>query len=369
MTSIDDTPDFVDWNLAAATAQRLSGSGPNVTESEARGAVADLKQFSAAAEQHVREVTGLDGSHEQAPVVVVDRAGWARANADSMRAMVAPLARKLNEKRTGGGTFFDQIGPKVTGLETGALLAFLAGKVLGQFDPFWPNDHAADTYTGRLLLVAPNVVNVERELDVAPRDFRLWVCLHEETHRVQFTAVPWLRNHLRGEIQAFVDATDVDAGVLADRVREAVRTLVDSARSGGTRGSVLDLVQTPAQKAVVERVTALMSLLEGHADVVMDAVGPDVVPSVETIRRRFQRRRRGTSNLDRTVRRMLGLEAKMRQYKEGAAFVKAVIADVGMDGLNQVWKSAESLPTKAEIADPRAWVRRVPGESDSHDHA
>lgn len=364
MTSADDAiPEFVDWDLATATAKRLAGSGPSVTESEARTAVADLKRFSEEAEAHVHKVTGLDGSHERAPVAVVDRAGWASANAASMRTIVKPLAEKLGEKRT--GSFFDQIGPKVTGLETGALLAFLATKVLGQFDPFWTGDASevdGDGQRGRLLLVAPNVVHVERELDVVPSDFRLWVCLHEETHRVQFTAVPWLRDHLSNEIQAFVDATDLDAGALGDRVRDALRAIVESARNDdGERSSVLELVQSPQQRAVVERVTAVMSLLEGHADVVMDAVGPDVVPTVETIRRRFQRRRRGSSGVDRTVRRMLGLEAKMRQYKDGAAFVNAVVDEVGMDGLNRVWESPETLPTKAEIADPTAWVGRVHG--------
>lgn len=361
MTTGDATPEMdvpaemVDWDLAVATARRLSGSGPTVTEAEARSAVADLKRFTADAEAHVRAVTGLDGSAEAAPVVVVDRGGWAEANVDSMRTLVAPLTRKLSRQRDRSG-ILSQIGPKVTGLETGALLAFLAGKVLGQFDPFWSD---GDGRRGRLLLVAPNVVHVERELGVDPADFRLWVCLHEETHRVQFTAVPWLRDHLNAQIEAFVDATDVDPTVLSERVGEALRAMVESIRGGDDGKSVLELVQSPGQRAVIERVTALMSLLEGHADVVMDAVGPDVIPSVEVIRRRFQQRRRGTGSLDRTVRRMLGLEAKMRQYRDGARFVNAVVDRVGMAGLNRVWESPETLPSKAELSDPVAWVRRV----------
>jgi coenzyme F420 biosynthesis associated uncharacterized protein len=355
MTTSDGVPEMVDWNLAVATATRLVGSGPNVSEPEAHGAVADLRRFSAEAEAHVREFTGLDGSSASAPVVIVDRPGWAKANADSMRAIIAPLEQKLSRRR--GSGLFDTVGPKVTALETGALLAFLAGKVLGQFDPFWADADGGSA--GRLLLVAPNVVHVERELDVVPRDFRLWVCLHEETHRVQFTAVSWLRDHLRGEIESFVEATEVDPGVLLSRARELIRTLVDNARSRGDGPSLLDLIQTPGQKAVVERVTAVMSLLEGHADVVMDGVGPDVVGTVETIRRRFQKRRSGTSGLDRTLRRLLGLDAKMRQYRDGAAFVNGVVERVGMTGFNRVWESPATLPSQAEIGDPAAWVRRV----------
>lgn len=359
MSHADELPDVVDWDLAVATARRLAKSGPSVTEAEARHVVAELRRNAGEAETHVRGFTGLDGSSSSAPLVVVDRGGWAQANADSMRTMVAPLSRKLQEKRTGsGGGVLDQVGPKVTGLETGALLAFLAGKVLGQFDPFWTGD---DGRRGRLLLVAPNVVSVERELDVVPSDFRLWVCLHEETHRVQFTAVPWLRDHLSGEIEAFVAATDLDSGALMSRVGEVVRSVVDSARGGEGNATVLDLVQSPEQRAVIERVTAVMSLLEGHADVVMDGVGPEVVPTVEAIRRRFQRRRKGASGLDRAVRRLLGLDAKMRQYRDGAAFVRGVVEQVGMTGFNRVWESPDTLPSRDEIADPVAWVRRVHG--------
>ncbi|TDD94526.1 zinc-dependent metalloprotease [Jiangella asiatica] len=366
---------MVDWDLAVATAGRLAGSGPAVSDDEARAAVAELRALAAQAERHVAAFTGLDASATSAPLVVVDRGNWARANAQSMRTIIAPLERKLRKHREPSP--FQKVGPKVTGLQTGALLAFLATKVLGQFDPFWsgpieigpagsPAGNGAAGTTGekahgRLLLVAPNIVHVERELGVDPHDFRLWVTLHEETHRVQFTAVPWLRDHLAGEIEAFVAATDVDPTAFLTRARDAVRAMAESARSADGNVSILDLVQTPAQKAVIDRVTAFMSLLEGHADVVMDGVGPEVIPSVETIRRRFQRRRYSSVGLDRTLRRLLGLDAKMRQYRDGAAFVNTVVDQVGMAGFNRVWESADTLPTKEEIADPVAWVRRVHG--------
>ncbi len=361
MTTSDAAPDMVDWNLAVATAQRLTGAGPSVTGSDARSAVTELRTLAAEAESHVNAYTGLDGSAASAPLVIVDRGNWAQANAQSMRTMIAPLERKLQSERDVSGS--RRLGAKMTGLQTGALLAFLSNKVLGQFDPFWsgPDGASGAESHGRLLLVAPNIVHVERELDVDPHDFRLWVTLHEETHRVQFTAVPWLREHLAGEIEAFVAATDVDASAFAARVRETVSALADAARSGRDDVSILDLVQTPAQKDVIDRVTALMSLLEGHADVVMDGVGPEVVPTVQTIRRRFQRRRNAPQGLDRTVRKLLGLEAKMRQYRDGSAFVKAVVDRVGMVGFNRVWESPDTLPTPAEIVDPQAWIRRVHG--------
>lgn len=213
---------------------------------------------------------------------------------------------------------------------------------------------------GRLLLVAPNVVHVERELEVNPWDFRLWVCLHEETHRVQFTAVPWLRDHLRGEIESFLNHTDLDPTVMLSQLRQVVEQVGRIGR-GDEEVSILDLLQTPAQREILDRLTAVMSLLEGHADVVMDGVGPEVVPSVATIRERFQRRRGGGSWLDQFLKRILGLDAKLRQYRDGAAFVRAVVADVGQEGFNQVWASPDHLPTRGEITNPRAWVRRVHG--------
>ena len=183
-----------------------------------------------------------------------------------------------------------------------------------------------------------------------PGDFRLWVCLHEETHRVQFTAVPWLRGYLNTQIGEVVATADVDGAALAAMLREAVKRISEAARGDGEL-SIVDLVQTPAQREIVDRITAVMSLLEGHADVVMDGVGPDVIGSIVEIRRRFNVRRQG-QGFDKIIRKLLGLDAKMRQYRDGAAFCKAVIAAVGMDGLNRVWTSPETLPTKAEIADP-----------------
>jgi coenzyme F420 biosynthesis associated uncharacterized protein len=228
----------------------------------------------------------------------------------------------------------------------GGLLGFMSSRVLGQFDPF----HEP---SGRLLLVAPNVVHVERELDVDPTDFRLWVCLHEETHRVQFTAVPWMRDHLFAEIGGLAETIEPQR-MLDDGLRR-----ISEALKGGGKGSLIDLMGTPEQKAILDRVTAVMSLLEGHADVVMDGVGPEVIPTVGTIRRRFDERRKGVGSLDRVLRKLLGFDAKMAQYRDGARFVRAVVDKVGMSEFNAVWAAPENLPSRAEIDDPDAWVARV----------
>ena len=187
------------------------------------------------------------------------------------------------------------------------------------------------------------------------------MALHEVTHRVQFTAVPWLRGHLSTEIDALVDATDLDPDAVRERLSAFVGQLGSALRGGEESQGILGLIQSPAQKEIIERLTAFMSLVEGHAEYVMNAVGPDVVPSIGQIRERFGQRRKGTGPVDRLLRRLLGLDVKIRQYADGSKFVGAVVEAVGIDGFNQVWTSPETLPRKSELADPHAWVERVHG--------
>ncbi len=346
-------PGMIDWDLAVRVGSRLVGDGPQVTRSEAVEAVEELRAGAERSTPLVREYTGLVASDRTAPVLVVDRPGWVQANADGFATVIAPLIEKLQEKKGSPSPLTEAIGSRITGVELGALLGFLGSKVLGQFDPF----HDAPGEQGRLLLVAPNIVHTERELQADSHDFRLWVCLHEETHRVQFTAVPWMTDHLRMEMSNIIGAVQTDPSAL---LADAARRIGDMV-AGKSDGSLLDMFSSPEQKAVIERVTGVMSLLEGHADVVMDGVGPEVIPTVADIRRKFTQRRKGVGALDRLLRRLLGLDQKMAQYRDGAIFVRAAVDKVGMEGFNAVWAEPANLPTKSEILDPSVWVARVHG--------
>jgi coenzyme F420 biosynthesis associated uncharacterized protein len=199
-------------------------------------------------------------------------------------------------------------------------------------------------------------------MQVDPGDFRLWVCLHEVTHRTQFAAAPWLHGHVQGLLKEFLLASELDTAAVLGRLRQVLTGLVDVAR-GKDDISLVELVQTPEQKVILDRLTGLMSLLEGHADVVMDLAGPKVVPTVELIRSRFEVRRRDAGPMAKVMRRLMGLEMKMKQYAEGARFVRAVIDEVGMTGLNVVWSSPDLLPTGVEIREPRLWLERAGGHS------
>ena len=349
---------MIDWDLAVSAATRMAGPGPMITRGDADEAVAELKAGAHRSTPLVREFTGLVAEERTAPILVVDRRGWIQANADGFAQVLSPLIDKLQEKRGAPSPIAEAVGSRVTGLEVGTLLGFMSSKVLGQFDPFYAPPGSQDA--GRLLLVAPNIVHTENEMGVDRSDFRLWVCLHEETHRVQFTAVPWMRDHIQAQIADLVGGIDVDPAKVAHVLGEGVKRLGDVIR-GDDDVSLLELFSSARQREILDRMTAVMSLLEGHADVVMDGVGPEVIPSVAAIRTKFNQRRKGAGYVDRVVRRLLGLDAKMAQYRNGAAFVRGAVDHVGMEGFNAVWAEPANLPTRTEIGDPGAWVRRVHG--------
>ncbi|MDQ1710658.1 MAG: hypothetical protein QOE45_108 [Frankiaceae bacterium] len=347
---------MIDWDVAVATARALVRPGPDVTPAEARAVATELRALVPDAERHVAAFARLTIPDTHVPVAIVDRVGWVRANVDGFQVALEPLVGKIAEKRRAEpGPVVRAVGSRVTGVQVGTVMAYLAARVLGQFELFLPPGEGDN---GRLTLVAPNIVETERRLGVDPHDFRLWVTLHEVTHRTQFTAVPWLRGYFTGQVKEYIDAADLDPAQLLHRLRDAAGA-VRGAVTGGDGGSLLEALQTPEQREIVARLQALMSLLEGHGDYVMDGVGPAVVPTAETIRERFDERRKGSGPVDRMIRRLFGLDLKMRQYAEGEKFVRSVADAVGMDGFNRVWASPETLPTPAEITDPAAWVARV----------
>jgi len=344
----DAVAPVVDWGLAASVAKRLVGAGPVVPVSEAVAAVRGLRAQAVTAEGHVRDLTGLGQGLPIREGDVVDRAGWVQAAVDGLSV--------LTTSGLDGVAAPSRIAAGAAGLQAGVALGYLGSRVLGQYDPFGGGvDGQAGP--GRLLLVAPNVVAVQRVLDVPATDFRLWVCLHEATHRLQFTGVPWLRDHFAGLVGTFLSTMDTSANSLIDRLPDALR----AARRGGTAdaGGLMAYLQAPEQRDAMNKLLALATLLEGHADHVMDAVGPAVVPSVAVIRSRFSARRSGGGVLDRLLRALLGVDAKIRQYAQGSAFTRHVVDAVGMDGFNAVWTSPETLPTRKEIDEPDAWLRRV----------
>ncbi|MFD1213925.1 zinc-dependent metalloprotease [Arthrobacter sp. GCM10027362] len=367
-------PRLINWELAATTAARLTPAGPKLSGAQIQAAVENLRGLADESVDHVHRITGLDAARDlrDSQVLVVDRAAWSKANARSFEIMLQPALKALAEKRPDQlKSAATALGSTVTGTQMGAILSFLSSKVLGQYDPF-SSLLTGGPAGGRLLLVAPNIIALEQELNVEPVDFRLWVCLHEQTHRVQFAAAPWLRDHMLEQIAELSSSIAAKADTIGDRLQQALKVLASSAKAvasgqepgggaagGSAAGSLLELFRGPEEKAVFSHLTAVMSLLEGHANVVMDEVDASVVPSVKTIRQRFNARSKNRGVLENWVRRLMGLDAKARQYTDGAKFVRAVVGQVGMEGFNRVWERAENLPTEQEIHQPDLWISRM----------
>ena len=335
----------VDWQFAATVGVKLARPGPAATDYTRRQVIEQLADASRSAELPVREVTGLNEGAEVAEARIVDRTEWIRAASASMRVM------------TGGS---DEprgfISGHIAGAQTGAVLAFISAGILGQYDPFGPGG-------GELLLVYPNVIGVERQLRVLPADFRLWVCLHEVTHRVQFRANPWLAEHMKQALAVLTEDVGEEVTEVIGRLGEFVRNRRDGVAAEPNSSGIIGLlraVQAEPQRRALDQLLVLGTLLEGHADHVMDAVGPAVVPSVATIRRRFDERRQRTQPpLQRLVRALLGFDAKLSQYTRGKAFVDHVVTRVGMARFNTVWSGPETLPLPTEIDEPHRWIDRV----------
>ncbi|WP_373855344.1 zinc-dependent metalloprotease [Gordonia desulfuricans] len=338
----------IDWGLAAGVGKRLSRPGPKMTSYTRDAARAELADAAVRAEGPVREVTGLADGLAVPTARVLERDEWIDAAALSMRSM---LSGALDDADPSPG-----LSGRIGGLQASGLLAFLSSAILGQYDPFSAGPEGADD-PGVLMLVLPNIVGVERSLKVVPSDFRLWVCLHEVTHRVQFSANPWLRDYMLDNIAVLTSETGESVGELAGRVTDMLRG--DKPREKGVIGA-MQLLQSPEQYDALNRMLMLGTLLEGHADHVMDAVGPAQVPTVASIRAAFDKRRTGPRNpVQRIIRALIGMDAKLAQYIRGKAFVDEVVSTVGMDRFNTIWTSAETMPLPDEIDEPAKWIARV----------
>ncbi|MEA5054620.1 MAG: zinc-dependent metalloprotease [Propionicimonas sp.] len=339
---------YVDFEQAARTGRQAVHPGPELSPGHIAEVVDALRAAATKAPVHVAEVSGM-GTPSDALTLVVDRAGWIRAMARSAESILAGLGG-----RTTPSNPVDRVRGRTIGVQAGAVFAAMAPRILGQFDPF--------VQPRRLLLVAPNVVSVERQLGVNPTDFRLWICLHEQTHQAQFGYAPWLPGHLVGMMRELLEVGELQDTITAVTGAAAALGVGGPKErpdaTGDRQRSVADLVIDPEQRATFDQMTAIMSLLEGHADVMMDRAGTPLLPTLPVIRRAFEghRDRGGWSAL---LGKLLGMDLKRDQYRDGAAFCNAVLDKAGLDVLNLAFSQPSMLPTLAEIHDPQQWLARV----------
>jgi coenzyme F420 biosynthesis associated uncharacterized protein len=342
---------MVDWSLARRVAG-LAGATDGATD-----VGIDVIASAVRLEPEVARYTGLDPRGNAPPAELVDRAGWADANLTTFSHLLDPIAERMSERlgRTGPIAGPLRMGAGATiATEAGLITGYMSTRVLGQFELSLIQPEAPT----RLLFVAPNLNKAVEELDVEREPFIDWIVLHELTHVVQFTGVPWLRDHLGGLLRAYLDSVDVqiNAGVAGGLPSMPnIQGLVERFREGG----LMALIQSSEQRELMERLQPVMAVIEGYSEHVMDALGATLVPDYEKLREAMDRRRRSRTAPERLLQKLLGLDMKMRQYEQGKKFCDAVAAEVGIDGLNTVWRSPADMPTPAELDDPAAWIRRT----------
>ncbi len=347
-------PDPVDWALAARVARRFAGRDSGGGAELQVVLRSDFADVTAQAEHLVAEFTGLQAPGT-AVAEVLDRSQWVEANVASMRRLLSPLTARVGERVAKSP--IAPVGRRVAGTEMGVLLGFMAQRVLGQYDVLVPNDPGAPVPGGAVYYVGPNVVALEKRYAFRPRDFRLWIAIHEVTHRAQFMAVPWMKPYFLALVDQALEIVDPDPG----RLMHALRRAAEELRRGHNPlddGGLVALLATDQQRGVLAQVQALMSVLEGHGNSVMNHVGSRHVAGQERMARVLQARRR-TRGVAGFLFKLLGIESKLRQYEVGEAFVEAVEREGGPGAINAVWRAPEALPTLEELRQPSVWLARV----------
>jgi coenzyme F420 biosynthesis associated uncharacterized protein len=346
----------VAWELAERVAVRVAGRDPFADSYHSDSLLADFEELTREAEVLVTEETGLVPLSGPARVRVTDRAGWVHANIGSFRRMLAPLTAKFGDKLQANRAA-STITRNVTAVEMGTLLGWMSTRVLGQYDLLLVEDEEPEEQD-LVYYVGPNVLSLEKRFGFPPREFRLWLALHEVTHRAQFTGVPWLRPHFLSLVDGALGSVDPDPRRLLDALRRAVEE-VRAGRNPLDEGGLVALLATPEQREVLDQVSGMMSLLEGHGDVTMDRAGAERVPSAERFSRVLRARRDSRPGPAKLLQKLVGLEAKLKQYELGERFIAAVEAEGGPELLARAWEGPELLPSMAEIRQPTAWLDRV----------
>lgn len=345
----------VDWNVAERVAVRAAKSDPFAASYHYASLQPDFERLTAVAEELVAVETGLHSLAGPARARVTDRPGWIRANLSSFQRLLAPMLEKFGDRVSDGRAA--PVMSRIAGAELGLVLGWMSSRVLGQYDLLVieeedPQDQDIVYYVG------PNVLAIEKQFAFPPEEFRMWLALHEVTHRAQFTGVPWLREYFIGLVHETIASVDPDPAKLS----ESFSKVLSSVRSGGRPsidGGLVNMMAGPEQRAVLDRVSGMMSLLEGHGDVTMDRAGKGLVPSADRFGKVLSERRSSARGLAKVMQQLIGLQAKLDQYAQGEAFIEQVERAGGQPLLSRAWERSENLPSLVEIREPYRWIERM----------
>jgi len=348
-------PRLIDPWIARTVARRVAGNGSLTRSYLMERLTRDLAVAVPRSEELVGSVSGIPAPP---PVrwAVIDRAQWADANIKGMAELLAPLGEKVAERLESMPTAVRSAQRALVSAEVGVLLGYVSRRVLGQYDLLVTETNGRRD--AALYFVGPNIVETERSSGFVPEEFALWVALHEVTHRFQFDGVPWLRDRFFGLVRSYVEAVDLDARGLAGRLATAAARLRQKSVPPEERNPIY-LLASDEQRVVLDDIQALMAVVEGHGNFVMDHIGAQVIPSFRRMRGVFDKRRHQVSALQRAVNHAIGLEMKLRQYELGHDFCRAVAARRGVEGLAHIFKDPAHFPSLRELREPELWMSRV----------
>lgn len=354
-------PELIAWDTASQVAKRVARPQTPLTLYERRSLETDFEEMTARAEALVEAETGLRSLVGPARARVADRGQWVDANVLSFQRLLRPVLQKLSDRMASGrlSPLPVSVTRHLAGAELGLILGWMSGRVLGQYDQLLIEDERPEDQD-IVYYVGPNVVAVERKYGFPPSEFRLWLALHEVTHRMQFTGVPWLRDHFLGLVERTMAGLDPDPKALL----AALKRSADSVRSGRNpldEGGLATIIAAPDQYAAIQQIAGMMSLLEGHGDVTMDRAGRDLIPRADTFSRTLKERRQ-QRGLAKILSMLIGMDAKMRQYEQGERFIAAVEKAGGPELFSRVWEGPEWLPGWDEIRSPEKWISRAAEE-------
>ncbi|MCB0976850.1 MAG: zinc-dependent metalloprotease [Acidimicrobiales bacterium] len=344
----------VDWGLAEKVAIRAAGRDPFADSYHYPSLADDFAELTVLAETQVAEATGLRSASGAARARVTDRPGWVRANVASFQRLLRPITDRLEQHMNSP---MAPIASRVAAVEVGVVLGWMSSRVLGQYDLLVVEDEDPEDQD-IVYFVGPNILGLEKRFAFPPREFRHWLALHEVTHRAQFTGIPWMRHHFLGLVQETVNSVDPDPKRFADALARVAGD-IRKGRNPLDDGGIVAVFASPEQRAVLDQVAGLMSLLEGHGDVTMDRAGADQIPSAERFGQVLRQRRQQGNPAVKVLQKLIGLDAKMKQYEQGEAFIERVEDEGGTELLDLAWVEPGNLPSIAEIRDPEAWIRRV----------
>jgi coenzyme F420 biosynthesis associated uncharacterized protein len=346
--------------MAERVAVRVAGRDPYQDSYHYASLQPDFEELTAEAEELVAAETGLRPLTGPARARVTDRAGWVKANIASFQRLLRPLTDRLAQRMPNGSGIaapLTGVARTISGVELGTMLGWMSTRVLGQYDLLLveeerPEDQDIVYYVG------PNVIALEKRFGFPPREFRLWLALHEVTHRAQFTGVPWMRPHFLGLVESSLGAVDPDPKRFLNALRRAVEEM-RAGRNPLADGGIVALLAGEEQRVVLNRIQGMMSLLEGHGDVTMDRAAADRIPSADRFSRVLRERRGQSRGMAKALQQLIGLEAKLKQYEQGEAFIRAVEEAGGRPLLDLVWTGPEALPTLDEVREPDRWLARM----------